>query len=104
MDGRVAVQGVGHRLKHPTTPIQSHSTHIHINQTEQIAVRNLSKPRDFTMAGHTQLVGDWRAVLDDPEINTVVEVMGGVTDAKEVGALEIEGWIVGPRRKGRRRP
>lgn len=47
-------------------------------------MRNLSKPRDFTVAGHTQLVGDWRAVLDDPEINTVVEVMGGVTDAKEV--------------------
>jgi hypothetical protein len=123
-------------------------------------VRNLNKPRDFTVASHTQLVGDWRgacllgghssiasiksvacspsscrqllvaqhnniehpppspplnhhhpraptpylknkqtnkhhthtftAVLDDPEINTVVEVMGGVTDAKEVvfGAIQ----------------
>lgn len=32
----------------------------------------------------------FRAILDDPEINCVVEVMGGVTDAKEVifGAIK----------------
>jgi len=53
-------------------------------QVKRIAVRNLKKQRDFSVAAHTELVGDWRLVLDDPEINTVIEVMGGITEAKEV--------------------
>ncbi|EWM24201.1 homoserine dehydrogenase [Nannochloropsis gaditana] len=53
-------------------------------QVKRIAVRNLTKQRDFSVAAHTELVGDWRLVLDDPEINTVIEVMGGITEAKEV--------------------
>eukprot|EP00624_Nannochloropsis_granulata_P005668 evm.model.NODE_40385_length_66094_cov_35.488079.16 len=60
---------------------RSLGANVHI---KKIAVKNLKKPRDFAVAAHTNLVGDWRQVLDDPDINTVVEVMGGITEAKEV--------------------
>ena len=56
-----------------------------------IAVRSLNKPRDFQIDSQkTSIVDDYNVILNDPEINTVVEVMGGTTIAKDVvmGALK----------------
>jgi homoserine dehydrogenase len=44
----------------------------------------LLQARDFTPKAHTTLVTDYSAILDDDSINCVVEVMGGVTAAKDV--------------------
>jgi len=56
---------------------------------KKICVKSLNKPRDFVVDSETEVVTDYSAILDDPEINCIVEVMGGVTDAKTVlfGAL-----------------
>lgn len=43
------------------------------------------------MDGNEKLVTDYDAILNDDSINCVVELMGGVTDAKDVS---------GPRRMG----
>lgn len=53
-----------------------------------VAVRDPKRPRNVT-AG-TRVVGDYRAVLDDPSLPVVVELVGGTGVAREVvrGALE----------------
>ena len=43
----------------------------------------MSKKRDYNY-GEAQFVNSKSALLDDEEINCIVEVMGGVTDAKEI--------------------
>ena len=53
-------------------------------EVRKICVRDASKPRDFTVPEGTEIVTDYDAILDDPEIDMVVEVMGGTTDAKDV--------------------
>jgi len=40
-------------------------------------VRNLDKPRDVAL-GNTKVVTDVRRVLDDPDVDVVIETMGGV--------------------------
>ena len=50
----------------------------------KICVRSLDKPRDFTVASSTKFVTNYDDILKDPTINCVVEVMGGVTHAKDV--------------------
>lgn len=50
----------------------------------KICVRSLDKPRDFTVDAHTQIVTDYDVILKDPSINCIVELMGGVTHAKDV--------------------
>jgi homoserine dehydrogenase len=51
----------------------------------KICVRSLDKPRDFVIdAGSTELVTDYDSILNDSSINCVVELMGGVTHAKDV--------------------
>ncbi len=45
-------------------------------RVRRIAVRDLSKPRDFVVADGV-LTDDLNAVIDDPEIDLVVELMGG---------------------------
>lgn len=51
----------------------------------KICVRDASKQRDFHVdSSTTQIVTDTHSVIDDPEIDMVVEVMGGTTLAKEV--------------------
>ena len=50
----------------------------------KICVRSLDKPRDFVVGPTTQLVTNYDDILKDPSINCVVEVMGGVTHAKDV--------------------
>lgn len=56
----------------------------------KICVRDASKSRDFDVPAGTEIVTDYDAILEDEEIDMVVEVMGGTTDAKEVVYKAIE--------------
>ena len=49
-----------------------------------ICVRDASKKRDFEVPAGCVLTDQYDDILDDPEIDMVVEVMGGTTDAKHV--------------------
>ncbi len=48
-----------------------------------IAVRDPSKERSVRLDGY-RLTGDWRRVVDDPEIDLVVELVGGTGVARKV--------------------
>ena len=50
-------------------------------QLQRIAVRNLAKKRDPAV-DVTRLVGDATTVVTDPEVDVVVEVMGGIEPAR----------------------
>jgi len=50
----------------------------------KICVRSLNKPRDYTVGSECEFVTDYGAILNDGSIDTVVEVMGGTTHAKDV--------------------
>eukprot|EP01035_Chromulina_nebulosa_P031732 gene31732-42322_t len=51
----------------------------------KICVRSKEKPRDFEFNPlTTSLVTKYEDILDDSSINCVVELMGGVTSAKDV--------------------
>jgi len=62
----------------------------------KICVRSLEKARDFTLSPNTKLVTSYDDILKDPSINCVVEVMGGVTHAKDVvfGAINAGKHVV----------
>jgi homoserine dehydrogenase len=47
-------------------------------------VRSKDKPRDFIVGSETTLVTDYDDILKDTSINCVVELMGGVSYAKDV--------------------
>ena len=49
----------------------------------RVAVRSLRKKRDFKVPP-SALTTDWRAVVDDPKVDLVVELIGGTTTAKDV--------------------
>lgn len=51
-------------------------------RVKSILVRSIDKPRQADTAG-IRLTSDPSVVLDDPEIDVIVELMGGVTPAKE---------------------
>ena len=51
-------------------------------QVQAIAVRNLSKPRPVKIP-NALLTTNWRAVVDDPTVDVVLELMGGTTTARE---------------------
>ena len=53
-------------------------------QIKKVVVGNPDKPRDFTVPAGCEIVSDVDAVIADPSIDMVVEVMGGVTLAKDV--------------------
>ena len=54
-------------------------------EISKICVRSLDKPRDFEVdAAKTTFVTNYDDILKDSSINTVVELMGGVTHAKDV--------------------
>jgi homoserine dehydrogenase len=52
-------------------------------QLQRIAVRNLAKKRDPSV-DMTRLSGDAAAVVRDPELDVVVEVMGGIEPARSL--------------------
>lgn len=49
----------------------------------RVAVRDIHKPRPVRIL-RSVLTVDWAAVVDDPRINLVVELIGGTTTAREV--------------------
>ena len=60
-------------------------------QIAKLCVRDASKARDFALPVGCAIVTDVSDVLDDADIDMVVEVMGGVTLAKEVVTRAIKG-------------
>jgi len=62
----------------------------------KICVRSLDKPRDFTCLPGTKLVTEYSEILGDPDIDCVVELMGGTTHAKDVvfGAIQANKHVV----------
>lgn len=62
----------------------------------KICVRDLKKTRDFELKKGCILVTDYNEILGDPSINCVVELMGGVTSAKDVvfGAIAANKHVV----------
>mmetsp|Transcript_33532 Transcript_33532/g.51397 ORF Transcript_33532/g.51397 Transcript_33532/m.51397 type:complete len:479 (+) Transcript_33532:264-1700(+) len=53
-------------------------------QVAKICVRDASKPRDFDIPEGCEIVTDYDSILTDENIDMVVEVMGGTTDAKDI--------------------
>ena len=53
-------------------------------QIAKICVRDMGKPRDFTLPQGCVLTDQYDDILNDDSIDMVVEVMGGVTDAKDI--------------------
>jgi len=55
----------------------------------RVAVRDLSKPRPVALPAGL-VTSDWRALLDDPSVEVVVELMGGLDQARELilGAID----------------
>jgi homoserine dehydrogenase len=49
----------------------------------QVAVRDLAKVRAFVAPAEI-LTADWRAVVENPEVHIVVELIGGIKTAREV--------------------
>jgi homoserine dehydrogenase len=50
----------------------------------KVCVKSLDKPRDVKVSEKTIIISDYDQILSDSSINCIVEVMGGVTDAKDV--------------------
>ena len=48
----------------------------------KICVKSLSKDRDFKISSNTVITTDYDDILNDSDINCIVELMGGITDAK----------------------
>eukprot|EP00621_Florenciella_sp_RCC1693_P005033 CAMPEP_0182535504 /NCGR_PEP_ID=MMETSP1323-20130603/18041_1 /TAXON_ID=236787 /ORGANISM="Florenciella parvula, Strain RCC1693" /LENGTH=518 /DNA_ID=CAMNT_0024745639 /DNA_START=9 /DNA_END=1563 /DNA_ORIENTATION=+ len=63
---------------------------------KKICVRDVNKVRDFEIGAGTTIVGDVKEILDDPEIDCVLELMGGTGLAKDVvfGAISAGKHVV----------
>jgi homoserine dehydrogenase len=53
-------------------------------EVAKVCVRDVSRKRDFELPANCEIVSDYDAILNDDSIDMVVEVMGGLTDAKDV--------------------
>ncbi len=53
-------------------------------EVSKVCVQSLDKVRDVRLLGNTILVTDRDDILNDTNINCVIELMGGITTAKEV--------------------
>lgn len=53
-------------------------------EIKTICVRNADKPRDFTLPDGCKITTNFDDILKDDELEMVVEVMGGTTQAKDV--------------------
>jgi homoserine dehydrogenase len=50
----------------------------------KICVRSLEKNRDFEIKSGCTFVTNYDDILNDPDINCIIELMGGITHAKDV--------------------
>ncbi len=57
-------------------------------EVTRVAVRNVSREREVQLAPGV-LVRDARAVIDDPDVDLVVEVIGGIEPARELIAIAL---------------
>lgn len=73
--------GVVHIIKARQAEWEAAGTPIEVSM---VAVRDLTRKRDWECPSDVALVGDWRDVVNNPDIDVVVEVMGGTTVAGEV--------------------
>src|SRR5690349_10912641 len=55
----------------------------------RVAVRDLNKARAIAAPAET-LTNDWQKVVDDPHVQIVVELMGGIDDARKLIIRAIE--------------
>jgi homoserine dehydrogenase len=55
----------------------------HRFEITRVAVRSLEKARDVTVPA-AKLTLDWRDLIADPEIQVIVELMGGTTEARDL--------------------
>ena len=53
-------------------------------EVAKVCVRDPSKPRDFPLGPNTQIVTSFDDILEDASIGCVVEVIGGVTAARDI--------------------
>jgi len=53
-------------------------------EVRKVCVRDANKARDFDVPEGCEIVTDYDSILDDDDIDVVVEVMGGTTDARDV--------------------
>jgi len=58
-------------------------------EVKRVAVRDLARRREFTLP-EGMLTADWRELVADPEVRIIVELMGGMEEAKSLilSALE----------------
>jgi homoserine dehydrogenase len=59
-------------------------------QVEKVAVRNLSRERDVALPA-SAFTNDARAVVTDPSVDVVVEVIGGIEPARELIVEALQG-------------
>ncbi len=52
-------------------------------EVKRIAVRDLSRPRELELPDGL-LTNDWRELVNDPEIDIIIELIGGTTEAYEL--------------------
>lgn len=52
-------------------------------EVKRVAVRDLGRPRDVAI-DPALLTDDWRTLVEDPDIDIIIELIGGVTDAYEL--------------------
>lgn len=70
-------------------PLITARTHGQVNlEIRRIAVRELTKPRDAN-APADLFTTDWTAVVDDPSVDIVVELIGGTTTAFDIVAAAL---------------
>ena len=50
----------------------------------KICVRSLDKPRDFQVKPNCKLVTNYNDILDDTDINCIVELIGGTSQARNI--------------------
>ena len=50
----------------------------------KVLVRDTAKPRPFVLPEGAEFVTDFRTIVEDKEVELVVELIGGTTDAKEI--------------------
>ena len=53
-------------------------------RVKTILVRDVAKTRDFALPDGCTLTDDWKQITDDADIDCVVELIGGVTLAKDI--------------------
>jgi len=56
----------------------------HDIQVKKVCVRDATKERDWAVPDGCDIVTDYDDILNDDDIDVVVEVMGGTTDAKDI--------------------